>query len=109
MKIDLNSLTKNELTLYKRALQAILRTGEVQIVFEKVDGSVTVRRGTLQSRLITEKAPDVLTTETKGQEKRAENMESVRFFDLDINEFRTFRMDDLVSLGGNKPEDLIKF
>lgn len=109
MKIDLNSLTKNELTLYKRALQAILRTGEVQIVFEKVDGSVTVRRGTLQSRMITENAPAVLKTETDGQAKRAENMESIRFFDLDINEFRTFRMDNLVSLGGNKPEDLIKF
>lgn len=109
MKIDLNTLTKNELTLYKRALQAILRTGNVQIVFEKVDGSVTVRQGTLQSRLISEKAPAVLTTEENGQAKRAENMESVRFFDLDINEFRTFRMDKLVSLGGNKPEDLIKF
>ena len=109
MKIDLNSLTKNELTLYKRALQAILRTGEVQIVFEKVDGSVTVRRGTLQSRMITENAPEVLKTETNGQAKRAENMESVRFFDLEINEFRTFKMDNLVSLGGNKPEDLIKF
>lgn len=109
MKIDLNTLTKNELTLYKRALQAILRTGEIQVVFEKVDGSVTVRSGTLQSRLITERAPAVLTTETTGQAKRAENMESIRFFDLEKNEFRTFRMDNLVSLGGNKPEDLIKF
>lgn len=109
MKIDLNTLTKNELTLYKRALQAILRTGEVQIVFEKVDGSVTVRKGTLQNRLIEANAKEVLTTETNGQAKRAENMESIRFFDLDKNEFRTFRMDNLVSLGGNKPEDLIKF
>lgn len=109
MKIDLNSLTKNELTLYKRALQAILRTGEVQIVFEKVNGEVTVRSGTLQSRLITERAPVVLTTEENGQTKRAENMESIRFFDLEKNEFRTFRMDNLVSVGGCKPEDLIKF
>lgn len=109
MKIDLNALTKNELTLYKRALQAILRTGEVQIVFEKVDGSVTVRQGTLQNRLIETLAKDTLKTETKGQEKRAENMQSVRYFDLSVNEFRTFRMDNLVSLGGNKPEDLIKF
>lgn len=109
MKIDLNQLTKNELTLYKRALQAILRTGEVQIVFEKVNGEVSVRRGTLQSRLISEQAPAVLTTENNGQVKRAENMESVRFFDIDKGEFRTFKMDNLVSLGGCKPEDLIKF
>lgn len=109
MKIETKQLTKNELTLYKRALQAILRTGEIQIIFEKVNGEVTVRRGTLMNRIIETHAKDVLTTETKGQEKRVESMESLRFFDLDKNEFRTFRLDNLVSLGGNKPEDLIKF
>ncbi|QHJ78826.1 MAG: hypothetical protein [Caudoviricetes sp.] len=109
MKIELTELTKNELTLYKRALQAILRTGPVQIVFEKVNGEVTVRNGTLQTRLIERHDPETFKTEFNGQAKRAENMESVRFFDLDKGEFRTFKMDMLVSLGGSKPEDLIKF
>lgn len=109
MKIDVTKLSVNELVLFKRGVQAILRTGEMQIVFEKLNGEITVRRGTLKPLLIEAAVPSADKKENDFQKARKENMESIRFFDLDKNAWRTLVLNNLISVGGSKPEDLIKF
>ena len=104
-------LTVNEKTLVKRAVEAMLRMGETQVIFEKKDGTMRVAQSTLQGRVISEKIGDEgLQKEINPAKPRRESIESCRFFELTDgkNQWRSFSMDKLISIGGNKIADLIR-
>lgn len=106
-----NDLTVTEKTLVKRAVEAMLRMGETQIIFEKKDNTMRVAQATLQARIITDKiGADGYDKEVNPKTPRRESIESCRFFETteDKNQWRSFSMDKLISIGGNKISDLIK-
>lgn len=104
-----SDLSGNEKIIVKRCIEALLRMNDCQIVFEKVDGEIRVANATLKERLISEKiGPDGYDKEMKPSKPRTESFESCRFFEIDKNQWRSFKLDSLISIAGNKIEDLIR-
>lgn len=102
-------LTDNEKVIVKRCVEAILRLGNHQVVFEKVDGTIRVANATLQDRLITEEIGKAgLEKETKPTTIRRESFESCRFFEVGTGDWRSFQLKKLISIGSLKIEDLIR-
>lgn len=70
-------------------LQSILRTSdEVTVTFTKTDGTERTMRCTL-------KEDKVVPYEKKTDRVRAENLDVIRVWDLDKNEWRGFRVDSI--------------
>lgn len=66
----------------------LARRQVIEVTFTKVDGSTRVLRGTLQESAIpTDKAP-------KGN-GRVENLDIVSLFDIEAQDWRSFRIDSL--------------
>lgn len=104
-----NDLSDAEKIIVKRCVEAMLRMGETQIVFEKADTSIRVAEATLQYRIITENiGDDGYKKEMEPTKPRAESIESCRFFETDKKQWRSFSMKNLISIGGNKIQDLIR-
>lgn len=77
----------------KEQIKAAIRKGEVSIAFEKADGSVREMRCTLNlDNLIKEEY------HPKSEDRRKQNPEVQTVFDLDKNEWRSFRWDKLLSV-----------
>ncbi|MGL6229369.1 MAG: SH3 beta-barrel fold-containing protein [Culicoidibacterales bacterium] len=92
----------------KRALEACLRLGKQEITFFKADGTVRVAQATLRGTIITESiGVESSNKEFKPAKPRAESLEQCRFFDTDINQFRSFSIRNLISVGGIPMTDLI--
>lgn len=78
----------------KAEVRSALHSGEVQIEFEKVDGSIRKLRGTLDlDNLISEEY------HPKNEVERKKSPDVQVVFDLDKNEWRSFRWDKLVYWG----------
>jgi hypothetical protein len=104
-----DDLSDNEKILVKRCVEAMLRMGVTQIVFEKVDKTIRVADATLQQRAITEAIGDIgFKKEMEPTKPRAESIEACRFFEVGKDQWRSFSMKNLISIGGNKVEDLIR-
>ncbi|AUE22799.1 hypothetical protein Ah1_00281 [Aeromonas phage Ah1] len=102
-------LTENEKVIVKRCVEAILRLGEHQVVFEKVDGSIRVAQASLNERLITtELGKELFEKEVKPSVVRRESFESCRFYEVGTKEWRSFQLKKLISIGSLKIEDLIR-
>jgi hypothetical protein len=67
---------------------ALLKKGEVFVTFTKQNGETRVLRGTLKPSLL----PEV---EHKAKREIIENKDVIRCFDLDKEEFRSFRVDSV--------------
>lgn len=82
-----------------KELLARLREGEVTIVFLKADETERTLRGTLNEDLI---GPEPIVDNPLGPKKpkhhRKRNPEVQVIYDLDANEWRSFRWDSLVSV-----------
>lgn len=104
-----SELTDNEKVIVKRCVEAILRMGQHQVVFEKVDNTIRVAQATLQEKIITDEIGKVLLEkETKPAVVRRESLESCRFFEVGTGAWRSFQMQRLISIGSMKIEDLIR-
>ncbi|QIW87050.1 tail fibers protein [Aeromonas phage Ahp1_CNU-2021] len=104
-----SDLTANEQVIVKRCMEAILRLGEHEIVFEKVDGSIRVAKATLRPQVITEAVGKAeYDKEVNPAKPRAESIVSCRFFEVDAKQWRSFKMENLIAVAGNKIEDLIR-
>jgi hypothetical protein len=86
----------------RKWVKSLLQVTEVEVEFTKSDGTVRTMRCTLND----EKLPppvavtgpvDGIVVETKQRKKPGE--ESIRVFDLDKNEWRSFRFDRLLKIG----------
>lgn len=78
----------------KSEVRSALHSGEIQIEFEKADGSIRKLRGTLDlDNLIKEEY------HPKKEVDRKKNPDVQVVFDLDKNEWRSFRWDKLVYWG----------
>lgn len=86
-----NALTLDEKRDY---LTLKLQFGEVEIEFTKVDGSNRVMPCTLASQLI----PTAPIVEGKVKKERKENPNVIRVFCIDKQEWRSFRIDSVISI-----------
>ena len=74
-----------------------LREGVVQFSFEKVkDGAVRTMNATLRTDMI----PEDKMPKSGKVEESAEGQSAVRCFDVDLGEWRSFRVDKLVTFPG---------
>lgn len=77
----------------KSALKELLHAGEVRVMFLKADGSLREMRATLDlDNLINEEY------HPKNEVERKKNPDVQVVFDLDKNEWRSFRWDKLVAV-----------
>jgi len=75
-----------------------LRSGETNVRFTKVDGSERSMRCTLTESLIpTDKRPKVSENAEGKSETASVAGQAIRAFDLDIGEWRSFRLSSLIS------------
>lgn len=77
-----------EKTRFRKWLHGHLTYGEVYVTFEKKDGSMREMRCTLKEGVIP-------TFEKKTETERKKNDEVMAVFDLDKNEWRSFRFDSV--------------
>ena len=78
----------------KESVRASLHSQQVQIAFVKTDGTLREMRATLDlDNLISEEY------HPKNEKERKKNPDVQVVFDLDKNEWRSFRWDKLVSVG----------
>lgn len=74
----------------KNEIAELLRKGVVQIKFEKVDGTIRIMKCTLH--------PDLLPVRTETTQTRSENEHVVSAWNIDLQEWRSFRVDSVIRL-----------
>lgn len=85
----------NQTTDEKRlALIELLSKGVCQVEFTKVDGTVRTMPCTLTSNLL----PPSPVRENAEKKERKVNTDVLRVFVTDINEWRSFRIDSVISI-----------
>lgn len=77
-----------EKTKFRKWLSSHLAYGEVFVTFEKKDGTLREMRCTLKDGVVP-------TYEKKTETDRKKNNEVMAVFDLDKNEWRSFRFDSI--------------
>jgi len=80
-----------DITEIKTAVTAALLTGPTTIVFKKVDGTVRTMKCTLNEALLPRREI------TESARKVNEGIQTV--FDLELNQWRSFKWDNFVSFG----------
>lgn len=85
MITDWSKLEKDEL---RKWLAGVLKDGPVNLKFEKKDGSIREMNATLKSGMVVE-------YEKKTDKEKVINEEVMAVFDLDKQEWRSFRLDSL--------------
>ena len=93
---DLKFTTAGEyIMLYNRDwMTSALKETIVNLSFEKVkDGSIREMKATLNSELI----PEDKMPKTESSVQVTHNEDILRVFDLDLNEWRSFRIDKVIS------------
>jgi len=78
-------------------LRTLLMAGKVSVEFTKVDGTQRYMVCTLAEDLLPPVDPAVLA-EQATKPPRKENPTVLRVFDLDINEWRSFRIDSVTNI-----------
>lgn len=78
-----------------QAISDLLRENVCKVKFIKVDGSERLMHCTLHKSFLPEMP---LTEENVNSEPRKKNYETVRVFDLDKNDWRSFRIDSIITV-----------
>ena len=87
MDFEIGNLTREEIL-------NVLRENTVNLSFTKVkDGEVRQMKATL----VSDKIPTDKMPKTDANENLKKNQTAVRVFDLDLNEWRSFRVDSLLT------------
>lgn len=108
MQKTFSELTDQEKVTVKRSIEAILRFGVHQVVFKKVDGTIRVAEATLRPVVITEElGQSGYDKEMNPAKPRSESFESCRFFEVGTGQWRSFKLDSLISIGGIQIHELI--
>lgn len=92
-----NDLNEQQQFAVKELVQSILKD-VVYLVYTKVDGTTRGGNATLNTDVIVEAIGK--PQEGKPDAKpRKENPHVIRYFDVDKGEFRTFKLENLVTIG----------
>lgn len=100
--IDLDILNETQKVAAKRAIQAALRIGVITTTFKKADGEVREMMATLNPSAL-----EQLGIESNYSKVDNENLDVVTVVDFQKKEWRSFRLDRLVSIGSISAHDLI--
>ena len=84
---------KEKEELYKW-LNSLLKTSNVTLTFTKKDGSERVMNATLKEEIIPK-------YEKKTDREKTPSIETMSVFDIDKNEWRSFRLDSLKKIEGS--------
>lgn len=80
----------------RQGLLDMLRAGFTQVTFTKVDGSKRFMECTLRKDLIpADKMPKSKDEDEDGSKTRKENLDTIRVFDTEKSEWRSFRIDSV--------------
>lgn len=88
----------------RELLKTKLSHGTTTIVFEKADGTVRVLKGTRDKDIISEVTGE---SEYDTKKVRKEAVDMVPVFDTELEAWRGFSIDKLVSVNGVKVEHLV--
>lgn len=93
--------TETEQIVLRDWIRSLLQKGPVTVTFVKADGAERTMRCTLDHALIPEtpikpKPVDGIVKESR--QKKAPDPHSLRVFDLDLNEWRSFRFERLLKV-----------
>lgn len=103
-------LKTNQLVPFHSILKAVLNNGTVQVVFEKVDGSIRVLNCTTNSAKIIsitgelDNSDEVYTAKTT----RKESTSVISVFEVDEAKWKSFKLDKLISINSVKVEEILK-
>ena len=86
---------------YFHHLRVLMRTNIVQFSYFKTDGSIRQARGTLCLDLIPEKDRPQSASEHSDEspKKRKENYETLTYYDLDREAWRSFKITEFIGIG----------
>ena len=96
-------LTKKQTAVIHSLVTTLLQNGLIEIVFEKSNGSIRVVNATREVKLLAEhnivlNANDVLPSTT---------FEAIRFVDNALGDWRSARLDTIISINGMKMEQFV--
>lgn len=97
----MKELNESQLIIIRDRLKELLSKGEHKIVFTKSDGSTRVMRSTRDASLMEESLVEQLRASPglkKDGTPKKEPVSAVRCVDLDINEWRSFSIEKLISI-----------
>lgn len=93
-------LTEQDSIILREHLKGVLAVGITEIVFMKKDGSIRKLSGTRDPNLIgLEEYNAKVNAVNKDGTPRKESTTSLPVFDTNINEWRTFSFENLISVG----------
>lgn len=102
-------LTETDQISLREFLKTKLSVGLHEIVFEKKDGSIRVLRGTRDPEIIGKETFDsYINKPKKDGSKRVESTTAVPTFDSEIQQWRSFSTDVLISIDGISTSILLK-
>jgi hypothetical protein len=81
----------------KNAIQADLRSNVVEVVFNKLDGTIRKMRGTLMPKYLPTTPVESDRVEENFEPEHA-NPNTVRVWDVDAKGWRSFRVDRVLSI-----------
>ncbi len=76
----------------RQDLREFLFDGEIEVKFEKVDGTERVMRCTLHPELI----PDAMMPKGDIDPQPTENLDIMKVFDIEVKQWRSFRLENLI-------------
>lgn len=94
-------LSETQRVHIREILKTKLSHGKTTVVFEKADGTIRVLTATRDKDLLPR-------SESADNKTRKESVDMIPVFDTDIQEWRGFSIDKLVSINGVKIEHLVK-
>ena len=80
-------------------VRSLLQATEVEVEFTKSDGTVRQMKCTLQADKLPQVSGPVDGIVTESKQRKAPEPESIRVFDIEKNEWRSFRFDRLLKIG----------
>lgn len=90
--------TPEERNEVREWLKGHLRFGEVTVIFKKADGTLRTMRCTTNPELLPPVPEPVEGEEVKVKTERKENPDVARVFDLEKQEWRSFRFDSVTEV-----------
>ncbi|AWD90375.1 tail fiber protein [Erwinia phage Cronus] len=102
-------LTETQKVSIRELLKTKLSHGTTTIVFEKADGTVRVLKGTRDKDIISEVIGESEYENYVNPKKaRKEAVDMVPVFDTELESWRGFSIDKLISVNGVKVEHLVQ-
>lgn len=97
-KFFMTNLDESQIKLVKKLIKIGINRSIVNLSFEKADGTVREMRGTTNFEFLPKEIQDKFLSDEKEGKVRKQNDDLCVIFDLDKNEWRSFRFDRLIDI-----------